>query len=162
MAQQFKLIQVGNQTFELPITGKNPDWGEEVSAILEALAESSQVVQGPNDVLLSSANILNNQTAPVNFGNLAFNTANVLSIDIDYFIIRRFDPGTGPEAITENGKIYANFDGSNWKLSQTGTGEVGIAFTITPAGQIQYSSTDISGYISGTARFRARTIDEAS
>lgn len=161
MADKFKTIQIGDNIFELPLTGSNPSWGENLSEIIEALADSSQLIQGPNDVLLSSANILNNQTSPVNLGNLAFNTANVLAVEVDYFVVRTFDIGSGVQSVTENGKLTANYDGANWKLSQISTGQVGVEFLITPQGQVRYLSSDLAGHINGTARFRAKTIDEA-
>lgn len=156
---KFKEVQVGNETFELPIDGRG-NWGESATAILEALAEASQLVQGPNDVLLTSANLLNNQEIPVNLGNLAFNTGQVLGVTIEYFIKRTFDDG-GPQTFTENGLVYANYNGTDWRLTQEANGDSGINFTITPSGQVQYTSTDLVGHISSIARFRARTIDDA-
>ena len=162
MAQtnKFRLITIGNQTFKLPIDGRG-NWGEEATAILEALAEASQLIQGPNDVLLSTANLTNNQTVLENLGNLTFNTGQVLGVQIDFFIRRTYNPGAGQITITENGIILANYDGTDWKLSVESVGDTGIDFTITSSGVVQYSSTDLSGHISSIIRFKAKTIDEA-
>jgi hypothetical protein len=99
MAQtnKFRLITIGNQTFKLPIDGRG-NWGEEATAILEALAEASQLIQGPNDVLLSTANLENNQTSLENLGNLTFNTGQVLGVQIDFFIRRTYNPSY-PETV---------------------------------------------------------------
>lgn len=162
MAQtnKFRLITIGNQTFKLPIDGRG-NWGEEATAILEALAEASQLIQGPNDVLLSTANLDNNQAVPENLGNLTFNTGQVLGVQIDFFIRRTYNPGAGQLTITENGIILANYDGSDWKLSVESVGDTGIDFVITSSGVVQYTSTNLSGHISSIIRFKAKTIDEA-
>ena len=162
MAQtnKFRLITIGNQTFKLPIDGRG-NWGEEATAILEALAEASQLIQGPNDVLLSTANLTNNQTVLENLGNLIFNTGQVLGVQIDFFIRRTYNPGAGQLTITENGIILANYDGTNWKFSVEAVGDTGIDFNISPSGVVQYTSTNLSGHISSIIRFKAKTIDEA-
>jgi hypothetical protein len=101
MAQtnKFRLITIGNQTFKLPIDGRG-NWGEEATAILEALAEASQLIQGPNDVLLSTANLTNGvpSATPENLGNLTFNTGQVLGVQIDFFIRRTYTPSY-PETV---------------------------------------------------------------
>jgi hypothetical protein len=171
MAQsnKFRLITIGNQSFKLPIDGRG-NWGEETTAILEALAEASQLIQGPNDVLLSTANLQNNQQlqmvndvlsgAPL--GNLSFNTGQVLGIQVDFFIRRTYNPGSGEITITENGFILANYDGSDWKLSMESVGDTGIDLIISPSGTVQYTSTNLTGHISSIIRYKAKTIDEAS
>jgi hypothetical protein len=48
--------------------------------------------------------------------------------------------------------------GSDWSLSASSNGDnSGITFSITTAGQIQYSSTAYSGFSSGSIKFRAIT-----
>jgi hypothetical protein len=164
MAQsnKFRLITIGNQTFKLPIDGRG-NWGEETTAILEALAEASQLIQGPNDVLLSTANLQNNQITAEPVGVLTFNTGQVLGIQVDFFIKRRYTetlPTPKEVTITENGIILANYDGSNWKLSVESVGDTGIDFIISNSGTIQYTSTDIDNHIECTMRYKAKTIDE--
>jgi len=163
MAQsnKFRLITIGNQSFKLPIDGRG-NWGEETTAILEALAEASQLIQGPNDVLLSTANLTNNQTVPAALGNLSFNTGQVLGIQVDFFIRRTYNPGSGEITITENGILLANYDGSNWKLSMESVGDTGIDLVISSSGVVQYTSTNLAGHISSIIRYKAKTIDEAS
>lgn len=163
MAQtnKFRLITIGNQTFKLPIDGRG-NWGEETTAILDALAEASQLIQGPNDVLLSTANLVNNQTTPAALGNLTFNTGQVLGIQVDFFIRRTYNPGSGEITITENGIMLANYDGTNWKMSVESVGDTGVDLVISAAGVVQYTSTNLVGHISSIIRYKAKTIDEAA
>jgi hypothetical protein len=161
MAQsnKFRLITIGNQTFKLPIDGRG-NWGEETTAILEALAEASQLIQGPNDVLLSTANLVNNQTSAAPVGTLTFNTGQVLGIQVDFFIRRTYNPGSGELTITENGILLANYDGTNWKMSVESVGDTGVDLVISTSGTVQYTSTDLDGHISSIIRYKAKTIDE--
>lgn len=49
---------------------------------------------------------------------------------------------------------------SSWEMSQDYTGDVtGIVFTITTSGQIQYTSTNVSGYSSSVFKFSATVTD---
>ena len=157
---QFITIQVGSNTFRLPLQGRNPSWGEELTAIIEALADISQLIAGPNDILLSTANILNNQTN-TNFSSVVFDTADVLSFRFEYFIVRTYDDG-GTVTLTQSGFLDANFDGSDWKWTQEDVGDAGVEFSITAGGVLQYTSSDLTALgtpLSGTARYKATTTD---
>lgn len=47
-----------------------------------------------------------------------------------------------------------------WEMSQDYTGDVtGIVFSITTAGQIQYTSTNVSGYSSSVFKYTATATD---
>lgn len=150
-----KNLQIGNETFEYPIQG-NGGWGEEATAWAEAVTQALQTVQGPNDILLTTALLLNNQSTPANVSGLAFDTSEVLSVQIDYFIERQ-----GSTTKVESGILSATFDGSDWKLTAESTSDAGIDFTISASGQVQYTSNDLAGHTSSTVRFRAKTIDQA-
>jgi hypothetical protein len=61
--------------------------------------------------------------------------------------------------------LYACFDlvgvqrGADWVLSSGFTGDnTGVVFTITTAGQVQYTSSNIAGYTSSYCRFRANVL----
>jgi hypothetical protein len=48
--------------------------------------------------------------------------------------------------------------GSEWDYSISSRGDVtGLSFSITNAGQIQYTSPSFAGFVSGTIKFRALT-----
>lgn len=149
-----KKLQIGSTIFEYPVQGDG-NWGEEATAWAEAVTEALTSVQGPNDILITSATILNDQSTPVDVSGLQFDTSDVLSVEVDYLIQRQ-----GTSTDTENGKIFANYNGTAWKIQQDGVGDVGVIFSITAAGQVQYTSTDFAGHTASSVRFRARTIDE--
>jgi hypothetical protein len=144
-----KKLVVGNEEFEIPLQGENPDWGTEVTDFLEAVAGALETVQQPNDV---------NQTTPANIAGFSFTTAEVQAINCEFFVSRST---TSPaQTITESGTIVGNFNGTAWSITIVSVGDAGITFSITPAGQIQYTSTNIigSGYV-GAIKFKAKVIN---
>ena len=154
-----KIVVVGNEEFEIPSVGSNPDWGSELTDFFEAIGDALETVQQPNDILLVSATIANNQTTPANIPGFSFTTSEVQAIDCDFFVSRST---TFPAAtVTESGKITGNYNGSSWSISIESVGESNIRFSMTPAGQIQYVSDDMSGsgYV-GEIRFRAKVINQ--
>lgn len=148
--------QIGNAVFDIPETGE-PEWGEELTAYLDAVGDALQSVQGPNDILISTAPILNNQTTPINVTGLSFDSSEVLAVEVEYFIERV----TTGSTITESGSIVGNYDGSAWKINTSGVGAVGVDFTVNGSGQFQYTSTNLTNYVSGQIRFKAKTLDQA-
>lgn len=47
---------------------------------------------------------------------------------------------------------------SGWEMSSSSLGDnSGVEFSITSGGQVQYTSTDVSGFVSNTIKFRAVT-----
>lgn len=151
-------LQVGNRIFEYAIQGTTDGWGEDASAWAQAVTDALATVQGPNDILATSATLLNNQAALVAVAGLAFNTAEVLAIDIDYVITRTYDAGA--TVVTESGKIKGSFNGTDFKVSIDSEDDSGVRFDITSSGQVQYTSDDKSNHVSSTIRFKAKTIDK--
>jgi len=82
-----KQITIGTETYNLPESGENPPWGEELSDIIEALSESVNTIQGPNDITETSISLLNTSGAK-NITGLAFNPSQVRSVEISYNISR--------------------------------------------------------------------------
>ena len=153
-----KTLQIGSTTFEYPTEGEKPGWGEEATAWAEAVTDALQNVQGPNDILITSATLTNNQITLANIPGLVFNTGQVQSIEVDYLIERIFDSGS--TTIAESGKILGNYNGTDFDISQETTGDAGVAISINNSGQFQYTSDDKANHISTTIRFKASTIDQ--
>lgn len=150
--------QIGSNPVIVPEAGDNPGWGEDTTELFDQIIDALADVQGPNDILTTSANLANNQITPASVPGLVFNTGQVQSIDVDYLVIRVYD--SGATTVTESGKMYGNYDGSTFYLSVEATGDVGIAFDITNAGQVTYTTDDKPNHDSTTIRFKAKTIDQ--
>ena len=63
-------LQIGNRIFNYAIEGSPSGWGEENSAWAEAVTNGLLTVQGPNDILPTSATLINDQSTPVSVAGL--------------------------------------------------------------------------------------------
>jgi uncharacterized protein YjbI with pentapeptide repeats len=155
-----KTVIVGTEEFEIPLEGENPGYGEQLSDFFVAVADALQNVQQPNDILSTAANIANNVTTPTNIPGFSFDTAEVQSINSEFLIKRTTD--VPAQVLTESGFVEGNFDGTNWSISiRTTGGYSGVDLSITPSGQIQYVSTDLTGSnYAGQITFRAKVFNE--
>ena len=107
--------------------------------------------------------LVNNQSSAANITGLKFNHKKVSMAAIDY-CVQRVTTSTGAVELTEAGLLYAVYEptSEDWALqAMTGAGpdDAGITFTITAAGQVQYTTTNITGtaYLSRIF-WRARTL----
>lgn len=150
-------VIIGNKAFQIPDPGEKVGYAEETTDYLVAIAEALASVQGPNDILQTSAALANNQITPAIIPGLVFSTASVLSIDVSFFIVRNFD--TGSSTLTNSGNIIGSYDGSEFKISVDMDGDVGVNFDIDNTGQMTYTSSDLVDHVSSTIVFKARTTD---
>lgn len=154
-----KNLTVGNEIFEFPLAGENSGWGSEVTDWAEAVTDALSIVQKPNDILLTTAALANNVAAPTNIPGFSFSTAEVVAIECRYLVTRTT---TGPSAVySEVGYIEGYYNGSDWGYQIRTTGDAGMLLSITPAGQVQYTSTNIASATHiGTIVFEARVIND--
>ena len=146
------IVSVNSVPFTIPTQGEQPAWGESLTDYFVEVAKVLNSLKGANDILETGATILNNQTTFQDIPDFKFNTATVRSFAVQCSIAR--------ESSTE--KYYESFvlsglrTDTDWVLQLEGFGDAGIELDITPAGQVQYKSSNIatgSGY-SGILRFR--------
>lgn len=104
------------------------------------------------DIQHTSATLLNNQAAAVNVTGLAFANATVRSFEC---LISTTISATSP--LYESFKLHGVQKGSSWSMSVTSVGDdSGVVFSITTAGQVQYTSSSYAGFTAGTFKFRAQ------
>ena len=107
----------------------------------------------PGDLDDTAFSLTNNQTSPANVTGFAFPNATVRSFKalVSVFIDATTD-------FYEVFEIKGIQKGSEWDFTISSQGDVsGVAFSITNAGQVQYTSTNVSGFVSGVIKFRALT-----
>lgn len=118
----------------------------------------SDFVGSPNasagDISETSFSGANNQAAAANVTGLAFANGTVRSFRAQVFIL--------VDADTDLYEVY-NLEGiqrgADWVMDQSSTGDdTNVNFTITTAGQIQYTSDNYTGFVSLTIKFRAETL----
>lgn len=152
-----RTLTIGSQSFEIPLQGENPDYGDELTEFFTAISDALADVVGPADILLTTATIANNQVTPANIPGFAFSTASVRTLNAEYIIER----STVVPALkkVESGFIKGNYDGTNWNIVITSEGDASVIFSITPAGQVQYISDNMSGSAyTGIIRFKSQSI----
>jgi len=151
-------LQIGNTTYNYPVQGEGNGHGEDATAWAEGVTAALANFLGPNDILISAANLANNSITPQNIPGLVFNTGEVQHIDVEYLVIRTFD--SGASVITESGPIYGNFNGADFRISIESTGDdTGVNLDITSGGQFTYTSSDLTDHVSSLILFKAQTID---
>lgn len=154
-----KTLTIGSQDFDVPIQGDNPDYGETLTDFFEAIADALESVQGPDDILLTTSNIANNQSSAASISGFLFSSTTVKSFIAEYYIERT--TVTPAESKIENGVLTGHYNGSTWVFSNGPiTGDAGIVFSITAGGQVQYTSDNMTGSsYSGSIKFKAKTIN---
>lgn len=154
-----KIVTVGTEDFEIPEQGQNPDYAESLTDFFEAVGEALETVQQPNDILVTSASILNNQASFVDISGFIFDSSQVISINAEAIITRTtVSPANN---LVENIIIQGSFNGTSWSFSvESPSGNAGVEFNITNAGQLQYKSSNITGTsYSGEITFRGKVFN---
>lgn len=151
-------------TYNFPVSGDElwgpdvTDWAVSVTAQLANLVVSGDL--GPTVLV----NILNNQVAAANVTSLAFDPATIRSAQVEYFVYRTFNSGS--EEVVENGTMYLTYKdiANEWDMVLVGSNVTGsgVTFTITNAGQVQYTSSNLtpSTSYSGNMRYRASVLQK--
>jgi len=105
------------------------------------------------DISETSFSAANNQSSAANVTGLAFNNAVVRSFKA---IVSVYIDATSD--LFEQFELQGIQKGSQWDMSISSVGDSsGITFSITTGGQVQYTSTNVTGFSSNTVKFRAWT-----
>lgn len=148
-------LTIGNETFEYPENGSNPQaqWGEEATGWAEAVTELLNNIQSPNDVSLTTFTLNDNVTTETNIVGLAFSTTAVSHVNVEYVIERT----VAGNVTAESGLILGNYDGVNFNISLETVGDSGVNISVTNTGQFQYTSSNL-GHTACTIKFKGTAI----
>jgi hypothetical protein len=155
-------VTVAGVTYQIPTVNEEL-WGLNTTDYLVALGEelASVVVEGDigPETLIT---IANNQAVAANVPTFVLNSALIRSAVAEYYVHR---VTTGPaNEIAEAGSLYFLYNDTtnSWTIAQVGNnvGNTGMEFTITPAGQVQYTSSNLSGTHTGRMKFRVRVLQK--
>ena len=115
---------------------------------------SIPAVGSPGDIQETSFSAANNQVAAADVTALAFANGVVRSFDAQVSV-----------SIDATSDLFEEFElhgiqrGADWSMSVESVGdESGVSFSITTAGQVQYQSSNVSGFTSNSMKFRAKTL----
>ena len=122
MAGRFKDVTVGNETYQLPLAGASAPWGEELSDLIDAMVDSLNITQGPQDIQETASTVLNIAGAK-DITGLAFSTSTIRSVEISYNLSRQvtkaisdIPTGTGVQTITVS-TVHDLYTGDNITIS---------------------------------------------
>jgi len=97
--------------------------------------------------------ISNSQTLPHNVDAFLFANASVRAFNATVTVVVN-----ATTSLYELFQINGVQKGSDWEITIQSTGDVsGVSFSITSAGQIQYTSANYAGFVSGAIKFKATT-----
>ena len=152
-------LTVSGDVYEYPENREAPGWGEASSAWAVAVTAVLANVSGSGDVLQTSAVISNNVSSPTNIIGFSFDPTIVRGAVCEYSIYRKTD--TTASERSETGMIFLSYLTQNtaWNMVVVGGGLADVTLSVTSAGQVQYTSTNLAGTnYSGTIKFRARSL----
>ena len=97
-----------------------------------------------NAAVVDDITIANNQIVAQSLTGVAFDSTEHRAVILSYSILRSID---GIES-SQVGQLRLAYRASSWSLSDDFSGDdAGVTFTITSAGQVQYTSTNLVGTI---------------
>lgn len=157
-----------NTVFQIPEVD-DENYGEDLTALLVELFDVLNSISSPLDINERDFSFNNNVASPTDITGFLFSTSNKAKFIADYIITR--DNGTN--VITETGTLVGTQGASGWTLSRLdvnndvtnvnfpgSAGDIGVDFTITSGGQIQYTSSNYPSQINGTITFKARALEQ--
>jgi len=149
-------VIIDGSTYSIPVQGQNPAWGSDLSDLLVAITNVLNFTVGLSDILLTNFTVANNQASVADITGLSFDSTVVRSAIISYSLYR----STASSELSECGQIYVTYlsTAATWTIAQNFTGLSGVVFSITNAGQVQYTSSNLSGasYV-GKLKFTAKS-----
>jgi hypothetical protein len=106
------------------------------------------------DIQATTFAVANNQAVAANITDFTF--ANATTRSFSAHVDVRIDADTD---LYETFEIKGMQKASDWEMSLTSVGDnTQVLFTITSAGQLQYTSANLAGFVSGSINFRAITL----
>jgi hypothetical protein len=136
-------VEINNTIYKIPVYGENK-WGEETTALLEALSTALANVVGPQDILTREAVLNNNVTSPLPINGLKLETSIVQNFTINGVIVRIFPsisliPPTQDTFVIEG----ASFEGTmEYSVRYTGS-DAKVTIIGQDNGQFQYVSENV-------------------
>ena len=154
-------VTIQGTTIPVASSGESPNWASGIVSVIQAIANALSSVIGPYDISTQSFDISSyNSVSNQNITGLVFSTAVVRSALIRYTVYRN----TNSTTVAETGLMEVvynpgNSSGHKWELMREYTGNASITFNITDTGQVQFTTTSISGTgHSGKISFSAQAI----
>lgn len=138
-------ITISGTVIDFPDSSESPNWAEAVILFAQTVADALQGVVGSFDVSPQSFVIDSyNPGTDITLPQLTFSTTDVRAAFISYAVHRTTDT---PAELDETGMLWVVYNNQNgvWDISREKAGNASITFSITNAGQVQFSTTAMAG-----------------
>jgi hypothetical protein len=153
-----KEVKIGNAIYKIPIYGKNK-WGENATALLEALVSTVGNIVGPEDILIKESILLNNISTPTDINGLKLDTSIVQNSVINGVIVRIFTAISLKEPTQDSFVIEAtSFEGKMEYTPRYQGTDAKVKISGLDNGQFQYVSENIADTESIFIKFYAKAI----
>lgn len=151
-------VEIDNTIYKIPVYGENK-WGEETTALLEAMANALASIVGPQDILIREAVLANGQLTPAPIAGLRYDTSVVQSSSTNGVIVRIFPSALMIEPKQDTFFIEStSFEGKmEYSIRYTGS-DAGVTIIGQDNGQFLYVSTDVTNTESIFIKFRGSAI----
>lgn len=156
-------INIAGTVVSLPESSGSPNWSPAIIQAFQLLAIQLAGLSGTFDISPQVFDIDSFNTATnENVVGLAFSTSTVRSAVITYYVYRT----TTLANASESGQLFVDYNpnrsvGEKWAIARECVGDGSITFSITDAGQVQFSTTALSGAShDGQIGFFAKTIEQ--
>ncbi len=153
-------VTINGTTIAFPTSGTSANWSEPVTEFAQLVEGALNSFVGPFDIPPQTFIMTTNANTNVNLPNLAFPTSTVLGAIISYSVFR----STNSVTVTETGTITVNYNptnptGNKWEINTEFVGDSQTVFNITDVGQVQFSTTLISGInYTGKCTYQAKAV----
>jgi hypothetical protein len=154
-------LLVNNSVYQYPVDNDSPGWGEEATGWAVAVTDVLGTLVGTGDILETVANITNNQTSPADVVGLSFDPTTIRGSITQYSVYRV----TSSSELVEVGQMYVSYKSvaATWDLVIVGGQGANIVFSITPGGQVQYTTDNMGGTgYSGQMKFVAKALSQTN
>lgn len=153
-------INISGTIVNFPASGDSPNWSPAVIQFAQLVAAALQFTVGAFDIPPQTFVMTSNVNTNVALPNLSFPTTQVAGAEIIYSVLR----STNSTVVSETGTLLVNYNSSfptnqKWEISSDHVGMSQTTFSITDVGQIQFSTTIISGInYQGVITYQAKAI----
>lgn len=160
-------ITINGITVNFPISGTSPNWSAAVIQAIELIAQALDISAGPFDIPPQNFVMTSNVNTNVPIPNLSFPVSAVQGAVV-FYGVNRGSTGAGAEQISQSGILIINYDptqspGNLWQINDefaaSSSDGAQISFSVSDVGQLQFSTTAITGTNpQGTINFRALAV----
>ena len=154
------LLTILGTPVEFPNASASPQWAPAVIQFAELVTEALQSAVGDFDVSPQVFALQNNVNTNLDLPNLSFSTSEVRSANIVFSVYRETSSGTSYAEGEIN--IFYNDDLAEWAIQrEDNVGNIvdEVLFNITSTGQVQITTTSLSGSsYTGKVGYYAKTL----